>query len=876
MVDTAEELSACGFERSTGVVRAESLWNRGSRSLLDASVHQNVAEQPDNEQVLPLISRRHPSTSLRAVVETLSVRWRLVSSIIGGLLLTCLLYCLIAPKQYEATGRVALRLASATALNLDSAERSPTSSFASGLMQLETLPGVLRSDQLAWRVIVEKKLYQAPAFLSDFSARFPGFRPEAPSAEAEAYLLEEFQARLHVNTLPRTLLLEVRFRSRDPNLSADVVNALIRGYEQQEAETRILATMRATDWLQSQMKNLTAKAENDDRRLSDFQKRHNILVSPQTLANGQPGQVQHLPALQAVDELGKELVAASSERIVREAEFRAASQGDPELVLAQDVRMQGDSGNLSTAALRQIHARRSELEQEQAQLSLEHGPNFARVVEIRQLLQDLDRQTKTEDSKLKERFRSAWQTALDREQMVRKSLSERTGEGLEMNDALTQFEAMRQEADASHALLIRMQNKVQEAGLAAGVRGSDLWIVDVARPPVKPVAPNLPLYMAITLFAGLWLAAGAVFLMESVRPSAVRVSGVLLAALMVSMAAQAQAPTPSTSGLPTGVAHIPTGTEIKSTPNPKTAPAVWPSEAPLSHSGVPPQAVNLSSAPMAAPIAPGDMLDVSEFHTPEFHSTVRVSPAGTVTLPMVNEVKLAGLSEAEAARVIAAELIDRGMLLHPQVFVLVTAYAGQDVSVLGEVGRPGVYAYTQHHRLLDLISAASGLGPGAGSLVNIHHRDDPNTPHLVVMDRNGTSTSPDHNPELAPGDTVEVIRGGLIYVVGDVIRPGGFAVDGTQATTVLQALSLAWGPSLNAALSKAILIREQKDGRTVTSLNLKRMLHGQDPDLPVQERDILFVPNSTAKNLWNRTVESAIQSAAGVSIYAGMVYSQRF
>jgi hypothetical protein len=73
-----------------------------------------------------------------------------------------------------------------------------------------------------------------------------------------------------------------------------------------------------------------------------------------------------------------------------------------------------------------------------------------------------------------------------------------------------------------------------------------------------------------------------------------------------------------------------------------------------------------------------------------------------------------------------------------------------------------------------------------------------------------------------------------------------------------------------------LLIREQSGGRTVTSLNLKRLLRGEDPDLPIQDRDILFVPDSTAKNLWNRTMESVVQSAAGVSIYAGLVYSQRF
>jgi len=279
---------------------------------------------------------------------------------------------------------------------------------------------------------------------------------------------------------------------------------------------------------------------------------------------------------------------------------------------------------------------------------------------------------------------------------------------------------------------------------------------------------------------------------------------------------------------------------------------------------------------MAAPIGPGDTLEISEYHTPEFRSVVHVSPAGTVTLPLIQELQIGGMDERAAARAIEAALVAKGMLLHPQVSVLVVAYTGQDVSVLGEVARPGVYPFTLHHRLLDLISAAAGLGPNAGRLVNIFHRDDPKTPHPVVLDPSGTDTAADHNPELSPGDTIQVSRAGLVYVIGDVVRPGGFPVDPAQGLTVVQALSLAWGTSQNAATGKALLIREQKGGRTLTTLNLKRMMHGQEPDQPVRDRDILFVPDSMAKDLWNKGVEAAIQSAIGVTIYAGLVYSQRF
>lgn len=813
------------------------------------------------------------SRSLRELWQVLVRRRRFAGSVVGGLLLLCLLYCLIAPNQYEATARVALRASSASTLSLGAPESFASASALSAPVQQETLANVFRSDQLAWKVITGLKLYQAPGFQGRFQSRFPGFNPEAPSADAQAWLLERFERRLHVTALPRTLLVQIRFRSGDAALSASVVNALIRAYGEQDSDARVQATQQASGWLDSQLKDLKARGDQDEQRLAVFQRDHNLLTTPETLANGQSGESQHTSSLVEIDDLSRQLVAATSDRILREAQYRAASKGDPEMVMASDPHLQAESGDFATALLQHIHARRSELEQEQAQLTIEHGLNFPRVVEVRRLLQDLDRQKQAEDAKLLERFRSAWQTAADREKLVRKNLDELTGEGMKANAAATQYAAMRQEADANHELYMRVLEKSEEAGLSAGIEGSNISVVDYARQPVKPVAPDLPLYMAITLFAGLWLAVGGAFLLESIRPSVLRVAVVLLAGSLAGAASHAQAPTPSTSGLPTGVVRLPASQQVQNLPDPRQSPAVWND---AGQAGLPPMAGSQSASPMPAPIASGDFLDVSEVHMPEFHSAVRVSPSGTVELPMIHAVRIGGMDEQAAARAIEAALIAQGMLLHPQVSVLVTSYAGQDVSVLGEVVHPGIYPYTLHHRLLDLISAASGLGPNAGRLVNVFHRDDAKTPHPVVLDPSGTDTAADHNPELAPGDTVQVSRAGLVYVVGDVLRPGGFPVDPAQGLTVVQALSLAWGPTQNAAMSKAILIREQKDGRTLTSLNLKRMLHGQEPDQPIRDRDILYVPDSAAKNLLNRTMESAIQSAIGVSIYSGLVYSQRY
>jgi polysaccharide export outer membrane protein len=837
-----------------------------------------VTDNQALQQTLPEAAGplRSASVSLRELARIVLRRWRLIVAIETALLLLCLVYCFAAPKQFEAAARVELRAAPASSLNLDAQDTLFSASILSAPLAQETLAGVLRSDRLAWRVITELKLYRDPAFSGGRAGRFAGFDSAHPEPASQAWLLDRFSRRLRIQTVPRTLLVEVRFRCRDAALSAAVVNALIRAYGEQETQSKIQATAQASDWLNGQLAGLKTRVDRDQLRLADFESRNGIVSTPEIQASGLSGETQHSAVLLEIDDLGRQLVVATSDRILSEAEYRAASTGDPETIIASDPHLQTESGNLATTLLQQIRARRSELEQEQAQLSSEHGPNFPRVVEIGRQLQNLIRQKQAEDAKLVERFRNRWQTALDRERLVRKSLDQATGEGLKLNRATNEYAIMRQEANASHDLYLRALEKAEEAGLAAGVHSSNISLVDAARQPAKPVAPDLLVDLAITFFVGLWLALGAALLRESLARSAAHraAAALLLLVLTAGTTLSAQSPTPSTSGLPSGVVTLPQTPETRKLPNPKESPTLW------NDAGAGNPTAQLSAAqpatPMPAPIAPGDALDISEAHTPEFHSAARVSSLGTVTLPMIGEVKVAGLDEQSAARVIEAALLAKGMLLHPLVTVLVTAYVGQEVSVLGEVARPGVYPYTYHHRLLDLISAASGLSPNAGRLVNIYHQNDPQTPHPVVLDPSGADAGSDHNPELSPGDTVQVSRAGLIYVVGAVIRPGGFPVDPVQGLTAVQALSLAWGPTQNAAVRKAILIREQRGGRTMISLDLKRMLHGQDPDQPVQDRDILYIPDSMAKNLLNRTLESAIQSTFGVAIYSALVYSQRY
>ena len=823
--------------------------------------------------------------SMRSILALIHRRRRFFFLTVGSLLALCLVYCLVAPNQYEAQALVSLGMQNNTSVSLAATEAIVPASILSAPLQLETVVDVLRGERLAWRAIRELQLDRNPAFCPRCATRFPHLNLDTAGPEAENYLIDRFRNNLHVLALPRTLLIQVGFRCRNAALSAQVANRLIADEIDEETRMRLDTTARAADWLQTQLDSLNREAAANEKTLADFEKQHGILTSEQTLASGVSIEIARDPAEQQVDDLGRQLAVAEGDRIEREAMYQEARNGDPEQVLAANPAYQAIMGSSGASLALQLETRHSELATELAQWRAEHGPNFPQVVELLRSIQELDRQIESVDASLLTGFRRLAEESADREKRLRVQWQAATNDSLQRNSLTLQDAVLRSRVLANHELITRLDAKIREARLNAGAHAASIMVVDPARVPFKPTAPNLPLYLAITLVCSLWIALGGVLLIEASSPSVSRAAALILLLGLVALAvpaARAQAPMPSTSGVPTGVVpEPPKDAPAIPPPNPKTAPPIWTPEAIGSSSKSNPlsplsQSTAVLGTPIALPIHAGDFLDVSEFHDPEFHSTVRVATDGSIELPLIGSIYLAGLSESRAGQAIDKALIADGMLVHPQAAVLITNAAGQDVSVLGEVARPGVYPYAMHHRLLDLISAASGLTPTAGRLVSIYHRDSPQTPHNVILDPSGTDAKTDHNPELEPGDTVQVSRAGLVYVIGDVVRPGGFAVDPTQGLTVVEALSLAWGATPNAVSTKAILIRNQKGGRTLTTLNLKRMIHGQDPDLPVHDRDILFVPDSTAKNLVNKSLEAAIQSVIGVSLYAGLVYSQRF
>lgn len=273
---------------------------------------------------------------------------------------------------------------------------------------------------------------------------------------------------------------------------------------------------------------------------------------------------------------------------------------------------------------------------------------------------------------------------------------------------------------------------------------------------------------------------------------------------------------------------------------------------------------DVASEPSLARLGPGDLIEVNVYNVPELATKARVSNSGDVYLPLIDYVHVEGLTQEEAQAVIEKRLEQGGFVRNPHVTIFVDEAASQGVTVLGEVGKPGIYPDVVDHKLYEVISEAGGFTPNASRKIAIIRQGKPEPIH-IDLPRNLTDDL-SGNVEVLPGDTINVPRAPIIYVVGDVGRPSGLLVD-NGTLTVLQALALAGGTNHTAKMSGARIIRKTPTGMTETPLQLKKMLEAKTPDVTLQADDILFVPVSGAKVAAARTAEAAIAMATAISIY---------
>ncbi|ADV83220.1 polysaccharide biosynthesis/export family protein [Terriglobus saanensis] len=264
-------------------------------------------------------------------------------------------------------------------------------------------------------------------------------------------------------------------------------------------------------------------------------------------------------------------------------------------------------------------------------------------------------------------------------------------------------------------------------------------------------------------------------------------------------------------------------------------------------------------------IAPGDVLTLTVFDTPEFTGPIRVANDGTIQLPLVGKVTIAGLTTSAAAELIRNLLIKGDFMKDPQVILSFTDFGNHSAVVLGEVSRPGSVPLTGNRTLYEVIAGAGGAAVTAGDTVTIVHAGAQQATETYTMhwDR---PLQGQPNPLVRSGDTVQVSRAGIIYIVGKVAKSGGYPIN-HEKITVAQAIVWAGGIQSLSKASHARLVRQTPNGRVVTELNLPDIVNGKLPDVPMQDNDLLYVPTSLTKTAIARGLEAAITITSALVIY---------
>jgi polysaccharide export outer membrane protein len=290
-------------------------------------------------------------------------------------------------------------------------------------------------------------------------------------------------------------------------------------------------------------------------------------------------------------------------------------------------------------------------------------------------------------------------------------------------------------------------------------------------------------------------------------------------------------------------------------------------------------------------ISPDDVLDLLVLDVPEFSGHYRVSPTGSITLPLLQgAIHAAGLTPNELSQVIGEKLRAGGFVNNPQVTISVRESRVHSVAVTGAVKRPQIYPLFSPTTLLDVLSQAEGLAEDAsttavvtrgevalgalkeeGQCEQLDHQEACSATLTVDLKKLLDTGDPHLNIVLYPGDRVTVPRAGIIYVVGAVNRPGGFPLKyDREEMTVLKALALAQDLKPSAVKGKAMIIRRNSprpEGKEEIPLDLKKILARQAPDVSLEANDILFVPDSTSKKALIRGAEAAVQTVSGVIIW---------
>ena len=435
----------------------------------------------------------------------------------GTMLVAAGLVCVSMSPQYKAESKLEILKQDTSGLSL---RPGGTSADASSdpldfNMTLQTQLAVLNSDVLAWRVMRELKLVNAKDLagnppLSGTAANSESIEASNPAPDKEAaHALKKFKSKLKIKDISGTRLIAVSYMDPDPKMAAKVVNQLISDFIEYNFQVRYDATTKATDWLGGQLVELKSQAEKSQQRAAQLQKESGIF-----------GQDEHNNiVLTRLEQLNNQVTIAEADRVIKENVYRLSRSANPELIAGmlgtQPERNMPEAAN-PASLLNHLREQEAALKAEYADASAKYGSAYPRLIQIKEKLSSVRSSIAAELGKVAARAKSEYELAASREAAARNAFAEQKAVAAQMNDKATDFLMAKHEAESSRVLYEHLLEKLKEAGVLAGLHSSALHVLDPARVPTIPAAPNVPLYLGLGAISGLFLGLVSVFVVEAV------------------------------------------------------------------------------------------------------------------------------------------------------------------------------------------------------------------------------------------------------------------------------------------------------------------------------------------------------------------------
>jgi capsular exopolysaccharide synthesis family protein len=404
-----------------------------------------------------------------------------------------------ATRFYQAASKVAISPANQNILGLKNFEDIPDYDFDE---ELETETAILRSDALASQVISAMRL--------DRDSRFSGPKPTAPTSDEAlsisdiendssktAALLGAFRSGLTVQVIPGSRLIQVNYTHSDPRLAADIVNALVRVFIEENFKTKYESVTQTSDWLTKQLADLQLRMQTSEEKLVRYQRDHGIVGIDDK---------QNI-VISKLDELNRELTAAESDRIQKEADYRLASEGDPSTF----AKLKNDGSSL----IDKLQEKTADLDTQLAQLTTQFGPGYPKVLELKNQLKQVQTEIAAEKTRMQTKLRDAYLAAAEQERLLRAEFEAQKKQANQLNESSIEYSLLKRDADSNRELYQDLLQKLKEAGVSAGLKSSNIRVVDVARTPTSPISPNVHRNLTLGFLIGLGLGIALAFVLEN-------------------------------------------------------------------------------------------------------------------------------------------------------------------------------------------------------------------------------------------------------------------------------------------------------------------------------------------------------------------------